>query len=432
MTATVMAAMGNSAPPEPGDYNAIMCTACRVRVYGKEGRTSHYKSDHHRYNLKRKVLGMQPLALDEFNRLNALKKAEDAAKAAALNNKRRAHYCNVCTKKFSSEKALKNHMASRRHRDALRSRMDTNPMSDISQTDDDSSITGIEDETNVDNLDDEAEEENHPIPPNVCVFDGHVSDTPELNAAYMAANFGFFLPYIEHLIDLTGLLRYLGEKVGIGNICVECDRPFKTLRAVRHHMRDKQHCRMTDHEQVWIEEYAEFYDFTGENLENAQDEDEDDEGWEEVGEDEVPEGEIIEVDDVPNNVVAVVKQNNIVAALSKIQPFESSGPEIGSEDVSLAVNGKLLGHRSLQRYYKQRFPQGAQRDSAMISRVLNEYRLLGWKGQSNKPTKEVKAATRIEMARKRRFDLKVGTSNYYTRKSAIKPSMAVFNSGYRP
>ncbi len=427
--------MGDSASPEAGDYHVIACTACRVHVHGVQGRNAHYRSDHHRYNLKRKVLGMQPLSLDEFNRLNALKQAEDAAKEAALNSKRRAFYCHLCTKKFSSEKALKNHTASRRHKDAERARI-ARPMSEVSQTDDDSVMTTTEYEPEAGKVESESDEEseNHPIPPNVCVFDGHLSDSPEMNAAYMADKFGFFLPFIENLVDLPGLLKYLGEKVGIGNICVECDRPFRSLSAVRQHMIDKQHCKMTDYDEVWIEEYAEFYDFTRENPNEEQDDDDedDDEGWEEVGDDEVIEGEVIEVEDEPSGVVAVVQPNNMFAALSKIRPVDSAAPIVGTEEVSMAMNGKLLGHRSLQRYYKQKFAPGAQRDSRMISRVLSEYRLLGWKGQDNKPTKEVKAATRIQLARKRRFDLKVGTSNYYTRKSAIKPSMAVFNSGYRP
>ena len=103
---------------------------------------------------------------------------------------------------------------------------------------------------------------------------------------------------------------------------------------------------------------------------------------------------------------------------------------IGVESVGLAVGGKVLGHRSLLRYYKQSIRFGDQRDAVLINRVSGQYRLLGWTGHE-RLTARIKAAKKESIKRKK-FDLNVGVSNYYTRKSRIKPKMAVFNSGYRP
>ncbi len=169
---------------------------------------------------------------------------------------------------------------------------------------------------------------------------------------------------------------------------------------------------MTSDDEFWVEEFGEFYDFGSEDSNDA----EADDGWEEM-----PENEISNMD-VGNGVVS-----NIVAEGSPL----AAGPAVhNADEVSLAVNGKLLGHRSLHRYYKQSFPRSERRDAVLINKVLGEYRLLGWRGNRIIPA-ELRAA-RMQTMRNKKFDYKVGKSNYYTRKSAIKPSMAVFNSGYRP
>lgn len=62
----------------------------------------------------------------------------------------------------------------------------------------------------------------------------------------------------------------------------------------------------------------------------------------------------------------------------------SSGGNPGSGAASCPPGAKV-GHRSLMRYYKQRF--GAERAVALphsqnaVGRVLRQYRALGWGGQ---------------------------------------------------
>jgi pre-60S factor REI1 len=36
----------------------------------------------------------------------------------------------------------------------------------------------------------------------------------------MLKQHGFFIPFVENLVDLEGLLTYLGEKIGIGHVCL--------------------------------------------------------------------------------------------------------------------------------------------------------------------------------------------------------------------
>lgn len=56
----------------------------------------------------------------------------------------------------------------------------------------------------------------------------------------MGEKHSFFLPDLEFLIDLEGLLKYLGAKIGQGHLCIWCNEKknaFQSLDAVRKHMK---------------------------------------------------------------------------------------------------------------------------------------------------------------------------------------------------
>jgi len=46
----------------------------------------------------------------------------------------------------------------------------------------------------------------------------------------------FYVPDIEYVSDLKGLMNYLGEKISIGNTCIYCHKMFHSLEAIRKHM----------------------------------------------------------------------------------------------------------------------------------------------------------------------------------------------------
>ena len=97
----------------------------------------------------------------------------------------------------------------------------------------------------------------------------------------------FFIPDIEFLVDLKGLIEYLGEKISVANVCIYCNgkgRGFHSIEAVRDHMVGKGHCKILYEDDADLE-VAEFYDFsdTWEDLEDGDEEDLEQE-WEEVTE----------------------------------------------------------------------------------------------------------------------------------------------------
>lgn len=76
----------------------------------------------------------------------------------------------------------------------------------------------------------------------------------------------FFIPDRDILIDLPGLLSYLGEKIAIGNLCLYCPnggREFGSIEAVRKHMIDKAHCKLAYDAEEDRVELADFYDYAG-------------------------------------------------------------------------------------------------------------------------------------------------------------------------
>jgi len=170
-----------------------------------------------------------------------------------------------------------------------------------------------------------------------CLFCRSKSEDLESNVDHMAKIHGFFIPDIEYLQNLEGLIAYLGEKISIGNVCLYCNdkgRTFHTMESVQAHMRDQSHCKLRYEEE--IEEYEEFYDFS------------------------------INPDEDPNNPQKG-KELELAEKFTKIPAhLDHTGYEL------VLPTGKQIGHRSLVTYYRQRY-----RDPH-VSNIVKHYEKLGW------------------------------------------------------
>lgn len=91
------------------------CISCRVAFTDGDVQRAHYKTDWHRYNLKRKVADMPPVTAENFqDRVLAQRAAaEQQQKDTAA-----SEGCNTCNKKFSSSNAYQNHLQSHKHQQA--------------------------------------------------------------------------------------------------------------------------------------------------------------------------------------------------------------------------------------------------------------------------------------------------------------------------
>lgn len=186
------------------------------------------------------------------------------------------------------------------------------------------------------------------IPVTDCLFCSHHSHSFLKNIAHMTKVHSFFIPDIEFIIDLKGLIQYLGEKVGAGNVCLWCNekgRSFYSTEAVQSHMTDKSHCKLFTNGDAALE-FADFYDFRSSYPDRK------DGGDVEMDNSELTDEKTLEYDE---------------------ETLELTLP-----------SGAIIGHRSLMRYYKQHF--GAQRTVSLshsqkaVGKVLRQYRALGWAG----------------------------------------------------
>lgn len=65
-----------------GDEASFTCLACRVGFPTSEGQRQHYKTEWHRYNLKRKIAGMIPVSADNFRERVASQQQEKDKEAS--------------------------------------------------------------------------------------------------------------------------------------------------------------------------------------------------------------------------------------------------------------------------------------------------------------------------------------------------------------
>jgi pre-60S factor REI1 len=93
------------------------CITCHVAFQNGELQRAHYKSDWHRYNLKRKVADLGPITANEFtDKVEAIQQRSDKNTEA---NIRTSCTCKDCGKAFTSENGLLNHVKSKKHIDTI-------------------------------------------------------------------------------------------------------------------------------------------------------------------------------------------------------------------------------------------------------------------------------------------------------------------------
>lgn len=322
------------------------CITCQIAFGTPELQRSHYKTDWHHYNLKRKVVELPPVSAESFQEKVLAIRMADSLKLEEKN-----FYCITCHKTFANDKSFENHNRSRKHNDLLQKEMKKTPVSKQKAKEEDHEE--IEEE----------EIENESLEVTECLFCPHYEDNMEANLEHMSKSHGFFIPDIEYLTDLEGLLKYLGEKVGVDNMCLYCNEKGKTfysVEAVQHHMIDKSHCKMYFEDDGALE-YAEFYDFSKsypDKYQSSLDE------------------------EVTPSVVRV------------------------NDDLELVLpSGVLLGHRYLKNYYKQRLPNDDHRKAAVIGRVMSKYKAIGWKGSYEEVRKDKDRSWAIRMKQQREMQL---------------------------
>lgn len=338
---------------------SFTCIACRVAFHTADLQRSHYRTDWHRYNLKRKVAELPPVSAEAFQQKVLAQRNQRAATASP-------RHCKSCNKKFSTDNAYTDHLKSRKHR-ASEARLSRNSEAQPKDNKDSNEIDQEE-------LEEEIIEGDEPVEVTNCLFCEHESRSVEDNVKHMARSHSFFIPEVEYLVGLKSLIGYLGAKVGTGHVCVWCNRQFDTLEAVRHHMVDRSHTLML-YDDSSRDEYADFYDFRSSYPDfDQQSADKSEEEEEE---------EAMEMESDGRAQVAMCDD------------------EIGE---LVLPSGARVGHRALRRYYRQSF--GAERPAesrSRIQRVIAQYQAVGWTGSADVRRLAIEKQ-RTELAARQRVD----------------------------
>ncbi|KAG6511044.1 hypothetical protein ZIOFF_029093 [Zingiber officinale] len=371
------AAKGERAMP------ALTCNACNKEFDDEVQQKLHYRSEWHRYNLKRKVAGV-PGVTEELFQARQFALAEENSKLSATPM---LYGCALCGKDYRSSKAHAQHLKSRAH--AMKTLENVGPSATVITTVKPYAARTLNKTTRMAQVigenedDDESEDEWEEVNPNdmavaseslsfLHVEDGKVADDDEQDDAideeldtsccficdqkyesiescmvHMHKQHGFFIPDIEYLEDPEGLLTYVGLKVKRDFACLYCsDRcfSFQSLEAVRKHMIAKGHCKLRygdggDDEDVDLED---FYDYSSSYAD-------------------VDGDQLMSVENMENSV-----------------ELGSGGAElIIKQKTETGVLVRTLGSREFLRYYRQKPRPSPTREIALALSLATRYRSMG-------------------------------------------------------
>ncbi|PPD76905.1 hypothetical protein GOBAR_DD26157 [Gossypium barbadense] len=299
----------------------LTCNACNREFLDEAERKLHYKSDWHRYNLKRKVAGVPGVTEALFlARQAALAEEKDKQNETPM-----LYSCGLCDKGYRSSKAYSQHLKSRAHiaqasqhpeeekaaiikpfiRRAVNKPPQPRDTNDEESDDDWVEVDPDEDlasgdEMDIDNGEETGREE---LDPCCCFMCDLKHDTIESCMVHMHKFHGFFIPDVEYLKNPEGLLIYLGLKVKRDFICLY----------------SKGHCKVHygDGDEDEEAELEEFYDYSSSY-----------------------------VDDWGKQLVAVGDKDSTVEL--------SGGSElIITRKSDEGIMSKTLGSREYSRYYRQ-------------------------------------------------------------------------------
>lgn len=361
----------------------LTCNACNKEFNDDTEQKLHYKSEWHRYNLKRKVAGVPGVTEALFvARQTALAQEKGQSSETPM-----LYSCGLCGKGYRSSKAHAEHLKSRNH--IMRASQGTNneeedkaivkPLprrvvnkpptqrevndeeseeSDWEEADPEEDLVGEatksltdlnvrEVGSNNDMDEDDDDDDYEELDPSSCFMCDLEHDTIESCMVHMHKQHGFFIPDVEYLKDPEGFLTYLGLKVKRDFMCLYCNdrcQPFNGLEAVRKHMVAKSHCKVhfgdgDDEEEAELED---FYDYSSSYV---------DEGGK----------QLVAAGDMDNNV-----------------EFGSGGSElIITRRSDEGKSTKTLGSREYMRYYRQKPRPSPLNNVAITAALASRYRSMG-------------------------------------------------------
>jgi pre-60S factor REI1 len=233
--------------------------------------------------------------------------------------------------------------------------------------------------------------------------------------AHMHKAHDFYLPFAEFLCDAEGLLAYLGEKVGLGFMCIGCNHKFPSIWAVRQHMDAKRHRIMALETEDDQDEYLDFYDFDDDNNDivpssesekhNMLIKDSNDESKQMVKQDSKTAATTTFSNKKKRDMTAL--STVLYEKTTAIPRGERKVVDINAVGELVMSDGSIIGHRSLRNYYKQNL-RPVRESESMVKGLMHSYRAITCGKFGNKSTHNqvTKAQTRFRNKQRMRIAYK--------------------------
>ncbi|CAB62875.1 hypothetical protein PFUGPA_00483 [Plasmodium falciparum Palo Alto/Uganda] len=248
------------------------CHTCNIQIYNYSFFRYHFKSEWHKYNLKRKLLNLHSVNEYVFNeKLKNLKKNEDQEnqkkdkrenQGSHLSHKKR----NESNKK-KKEKNITNFNNINNDHNAInqnnynnnnhvtKSNNHTNEHnnhSNVSSTSNNNNIKYATKENVL--LTKNAKYDN----PAVCFFDNRIFNSIEENIKHMNDTYTFYIPDLKYVTNVKKILLTIGKKIYEENICIYCFKYAKCVKSLQAHMICKSHTKLHTNFMVYIQKYYDF------------------------------------------------------------------------------------------------------------------------------------------------------------------------------
>ncbi|KAG7192038.1 uncharacterized protein KQ657_002393 [Scheffersomyces spartinae] len=344
----------------------ITCTSCGLEFPSSADQRTHMKGDWHRYNLKRRVAQLPPISEDLFK-----------SKVATLSSSNNEAEEDSEANGSGREKQVTKKELRRREKEALLEKK--RQLLELAKAQMIAKINGdtpelkeelkeklkeeeVKQKPEQKDLQPESPEQNLPLPSDSELTEDQLAEklmaiklkslveipsttclfchpkqkasfsTVEENVEHMFAKHGLFVPEQLYLVDLEGLIKYLGEKIGLGNVCLVCSYQGRNVEAVREHMNVKRHMRIPYESENEKLEISEFYDFSSTYEQDGDAAEGDDEDWEDVSGEE-------DDDDEDDDDYSMASRDR--------------GALLQHGHDLILPSGAVLGHRQFARYYRQ-------------------------------------------------------------------------------
>ncbi|ETI19586.1 hypothetical protein G647_09420 [Cladophialophora carrionii CBS 160.54] len=417
-----------AAPVDVSQTHPYTCNSCAVAFRNSDAQRTHMRSDWHRYNLKRKVAELPPVSSEDYNdKVLAAQATNNAAAAQAAfatvcatcqktYYSENAYQNHLASKSHRTREAASSRGSARDTNSVVGSIADSESRDPVAEAEFEKVVAGMKD-TSIQEVPaitrrpsapgpDTEPRADHPmspekpelpsIPISRCLFCNYDSPNLKLSVMHMAKIHGLFIPEQEFLVDMEGLIRYMQAKVHQNFECLYCHKLRGNADGVQTHMRDKSHCKIAFETEEEMVEVGQFYDFSS-TYSDAEDSDTDMDGVQpqQNGGVKLQDGEAAEDDgwetdssfsSLDTNDLASVPNDDRTLSYQRLplhkhhsntdpRPHRTAdGWHSHAHHHNNAVfydehemhlpSGRVAGHRSLRKYYRQNlhnYPTAAER-----------------------------------------------------------------------